>query len=429
MPEHKLPDGQRWIGGLLRLGRALEYAAEPEFDVATAGSEVAPVDVAWLGSANDRFPLFIFEVESTPSGQMTYNAAKVFGQESDLFEKPLFHFHLVLKGGARSGRLDAAAALFGKFNYRVYRISAGEATQALCDILSQHRRVRSTIDIIDLAAALPPASWPEVDFELFWRHVESCDFTARWGRDYARLALEDKRFVPRFARVIRAEVEGTRVIDGAEYDSFLGYHASAFLHAAIVAQEIPVLGPLCLQSLEGLQGEGSNRVLVPRYGASEDYDGFLFSFMPSTWALVAASLRNCEGARRWVLDQMQLVIDPGARVPSVLSTLTAVWMLHVAAGGREGTEQYFQAAANALNKAGGVPRAMLAKPPMVGGSIYDLDSWHDQLAEDPQPITGVEQIGASLDCTSEVDLTEIALRFLLEETPPDASAMLVSALR
>ena len=80
MAENTLPDGVRWIENLLALGRALGYRAEPEFDVTPDEPEEAPVDVAWLTSESDRFPLFIFEVESRPSGQMTYNAAKVFGQ-------------------------------------------------------------------------------------------------------------------------------------------------------------------------------------------------------------------------------------------------------------------------------------------------------------------------------------------------------------
>src|SRR5487761_1486788 len=113
---HTLPLGKAWIENLTRLGKALGYRVEEEFDVAQPGQEPAPVDLAWLRSAQDRFPLFIIEVETRPSGQMTYNAAKVFSQDTDLFEKPLFLFHLVLAGGQTSGRLQTATSMFGQFN-------------------------------------------------------------------------------------------------------------------------------------------------------------------------------------------------------------------------------------------------------------------------------------------------------------------------
>lgn len=208
MGEHSLDLGKHWIDGLVALGRALGYLPETEFDVAAEGEEPAPVDVAWLRSTDDQFPLFIFEVESTPSGQMAQNAGKVFSQETDLFEKPLFHFHLVLSGSGKSGRVRTAERLFGEFNYRVYTVADPEvAAQAICDILSQHRRVSDQLEIHALGRCLDESIWAEMDLETIWIHAEAIGFDAPWLRAYADLGLADASRLGRYLRLLERELE------------------------------------------------------------------------------------------------------------------------------------------------------------------------------------------------------------------------------
>lgn len=427
MAEHTLPDGVRWIENLLALGRALGYRAEPEFDVTPDEPEEAPVDVAWLTSESDRFPLFIFEVESRPSGQMTYNAAKVFGQDTLLFQKPLFHFHIVLKGGKTSGRLSAGSELFGKFNYRVYRIAADGAGTALSDIFSQHRRVRSTIDVLALSQALAPSRWPGVELDGLWEHVEAARFTAPWARSYGQLALSETPFLARLGRILSADMDEEMPIDPAQYGGFVAAYVAPLLHAAILAEQEPGRARECLERARSLQDVGDARAFAPRYGLSQDYDGLIFSIMPAVWALLAAVLVDVEGARVWVLEQMEDVIAQESRVPFVLSALTAVWMLHIAADGGEETIAFYEHAATMLNSGGGVPVGMLQSPPMIGGSPMDLDPWWEELTTNAEPIPDAPELHSEIAGNRDA-LTGLALRYLLEDVPVDGSALLVAAL-
>jgi hypothetical protein len=429
VPEHSLPDGRRWIESLLDLGRALGYRAEPEFDVTPSEPEEAPVDIAWLTSEDDRFPLFIFEVESQPTGQMTHNAAKVFGQDTALFQKPLFHFHLVLKGGQTSGRITAVSELFGKFNYRVYRVAEDGATDALRDIVSQHRRVRSTIDVMALSQALAPSRWQDVDIDQVWMHIETARFNAPWARRYAQLALSEEAFLPRLARILAADADCEAHIDPRQYGTFAAQHSAPLLHAAILAQQHPERAAECFERARSLQGEGDSRAFAPHYGLSQDYDGLIFSIMPAVWALLAASLRDVEGARVWVLEQMEIVIAPQSRIPFVLSALTAVWMLHVAAHGGEETRAFYDQAAAMLNDGSGVSPQVLASPPMMGGNHADLDPWWEVLMTDATPVGNVEQFQPAGRGDEPGGLTALTLRYLLEDLSPNDSPALVAALR
>ncbi len=178
MAEHTLAPGKRWIQNLLALGQALDYTCKPEYDVAPEPDRESPVDVAWFRSADDEVPLFIFEVESVPGSQMSHNAGKVLAQDTALFEKPLFLFHVVVSGGSESTRPDVAEQIFGKANYRVYLASeGGETTRMLCDVLSQHRRVCRDLEPERIAAALTLDALPELDLQALLKHAEGCGLT------------------------------------------------------------------------------------------------------------------------------------------------------------------------------------------------------------------------------------------------------------
>lgn len=79
MPKHKLSAGKEVIDVLCSLGRALEYVASAEHPVARTARPPA-VDVAWLRDDESRYPLMIFEVETSASNAMSNNPTKVFGQ-------------------------------------------------------------------------------------------------------------------------------------------------------------------------------------------------------------------------------------------------------------------------------------------------------------------------------------------------------------
>lgn len=385
MAEHSLAPGKRWIANLLLLGLALGYDVDDEFNVAQPGGEAAPVDVVWLRSAEDRFPLFIFEVETRPSGQMTYNAGKVFGQDTDLFEKPLFHFHVVLTGGATSGRLKAATDLFGHFNYRVYRAASEHgATAALCDMLSQHRRVAETLDVMALAAALDPQRWSEIDLDTVWEHLERCGFGGSFERDYARLSATNETFLPRLGRRLRREFDG-QPIDPGQYESPLARNCAPLVHAAVLALMDPAIAADCLALATNWQGTGPHARVRPPGQPSELQENLAYAYAPAVWAALAAALAT-EHARPWALSQLELVLgDPRRPTPLAMSACAAAWMLHVARTGGEPHRGAYERAANHLQALGGIPSELLDSPPGTGGLMDGIDAWDARLQSNPVP--------------------------------------------
>src|SRR5262245_32631519 len=145
MPTHRLPRGKGVIQAVAALGRALGYSVKTEHPIEPRAHAPA-VDVAWFRDDVNNYPLMIFEIESSATNAMASNAAKVYGQDAERFERPLFFFHLVLKAGEQSSRLAALRGAFGSHNYRVYQLDAPTTgTELLNDVLSQHRRLHREI--------------------------------------------------------------------------------------------------------------------------------------------------------------------------------------------------------------------------------------------------------------------------------------------
>jgi hypothetical protein len=425
--EHTLPEGKEWIEGLLALGRALKYEARDEFDVSAVGEPEAPVDVAWFRSARDEFPLFIYEVETRPAAQLVDNAAKVFSQKTELFEKPLFHFQLVLTGQGESGRVKHAERLFGAFNYRLYNVAGSDGgTSALCDILSQHRRVSNQLDVRDFAGCLAADIWSGLDHDAIWQHAEACDFSTPWAQSYAELALRDAAFLPRYLRIAERRLDNEEAL-GEEYGSFVGEHCGPAIEAAVLAHERPELAEVCLKQMDRWQeGDGTIKAVGPYFGR-QDYDDFVVALMPGVWGLLAALTPRVPGARLWILEQMELVVGK-PNVGFNFAALTAVWMIHIAAGGGDECEHHFEMARERLNSEGGISPAILAEPPTLGGQMEGMGEWRERLRQGANPIPGLAEFRERIAATGETSPVEVALHYLLDAEPPRNGAAIRVAL-
>ena len=159
MPGHVLPDGKQVIVGLCRLGEALGYHVATEVPVRKDRHNSPAVDVGWFTEQGHDCPLMSFEVESSATSGIASNASKVYGQHNREFEKPLFFFHIIVKGGRDTTRLDDAQGAFGRHNYRHYRLGGAEKTELVKDILSQHRRLTRRLDLLAVVPVLSP--YPE----------------------------------------------------------------------------------------------------------------------------------------------------------------------------------------------------------------------------------------------------------------------------
>lgn len=428
MAEHTLAPGKRWIQNLLALGQALDYTCKPEYDVAPEPDRESPVDVAWFRSADDEVPLFIFEVESVPGSQMSHNAGKVLAQDTALFEKPLFLFHVVVSGGSESTRPDVAEQIFGKANYRVYLASeGGETTRMLCDVLSQHRRVCRDLEPERIAAALTLDALPELDLQALLKHAEGCGFNASWARTYASLALSDEEMIAPLTRILETELDGDPV-QGEEYGTWLATYSSRLLHLAILARSDPATSEACFAAIRAWQ-EQAIPPIAPMLGRSEDYDNFVFGWAPYLWALVAALMSDVEGAQAWILSEMARILGPENQPYALeLAGLTALWMLHVACAARDMGS--YDLAREYINERGGINPAMLATPPTRGGEIADLDEWGEQLRLTARLVPPVEELPhESATASSDLELVRIALTQLLFDDPRDGPTTVLQTLR
>src|SRR5690349_18010236 len=103
MARHALQSSSDVIEALAQLGKAVGYQPVTEFAIDASAEKRQAIDVVWKQDGEQKFPLFVFEVESVASNSAANNALKVFSKAS--FEKPLFFFHVFVKAGTQSSRL------------------------------------------------------------------------------------------------------------------------------------------------------------------------------------------------------------------------------------------------------------------------------------------------------------------------------------
>src|SRR5690349_5896015 len=111
MGRHVLGPGKELIEGLRALGEALEYHVETDQPLLARHRQ--ELDVAWFSEPGQQYPLMIFEVESAATNAASANPTKVFGKPNEVFEKPLFFFHIFLRVATETARIDDLRGLFG----------------------------------------------------------------------------------------------------------------------------------------------------------------------------------------------------------------------------------------------------------------------------------------------------------------------------
>jgi hypothetical protein len=412
MAKHTLPEGKKWIENLLLLGSALGYEVDDEYDVFSRPDREGPADVVWLGTDVDGVPLFIFEVETRASAQVEHNAGKVFSQETSEFEKPLFHFHLIVEGGKENSRVEVAMSTYGKFNYRIYGVKEGEATDAICDVLAEHRRVTDWLDVEALVPCLAPKRWTEINMARFWAKAENLGFRGAWMRAYAAAAFAGEgEFLDRLLALIDAGAGN----DDVGYGTYLGERCGAALHAGLLGANDVERGGEALAALKAWQQKTAT---APRPGLDLDEEDLLSSLMPPIWALLALLLGQVEGAREWILEQLALMVDGTIPFHRTAHASSAIWMLHIAAAS-PGAERFFELARSRLETEGGIAPALLADPPAPVGRIEDYDAWWEELEMGKEPVPEEADFKARYgDAAAVSEPVKVALSYLLAEAPP-----------
>lgn len=401
--QHTLPAGVAVITALYELGEALGYVVQREHLVGKS----AAVDLSWTAADSNDIPLFIFEVESTASQGLANNAAKVYGSPPSELPKPLFFFHLVLKGSKDNERIRNVQRTYGQQNYRVYRLSDEDERSSLpSDILEQHRRVSRYLEPAPLAAALNNSVWGPSAAKETLRFSEKLLFDASYLHDYAMVATEDSSYLSLFTSRLRYLDELANTTDGDRthlsqegYQDGPGSYIPGLIeiglriYAGDIADDD---GPVAFEQWATSSDIGF-RVIDAVFGLSRDYDWHVIAVAPFHYSLVAALLVGHPRSRDWVINDLSLLLDgerasslsPRIRLPAV------VWLAHLqgvtSPDGLTGIPTSLDLDARHIDlqahaqEVGGIPSEILLNPPTPIGSIDDKPSWWDAADGSPLP--------------------------------------------
>ncbi len=390
MPEHVLEDGIRLIKGLRALGEALGYHVIPEMPVKQEQSNPPAVDVAWLSEAGQIYPLMIFEVESRVTNAVTSNAAKVFGQTNQEFEKPLFFFHAFIKGGQNTSRLEPLLRLFGTYNYRYYLLARGESTALVKDVLSQHRRLSQSLNLLAIVPVLKGLEWQGIDLSAVVSTIEELGFERNNNAlltGYAKLSRTHPEFQDYFLRYLQAQNATHGQPIPTNYPSYFGKLWSELIHIGLLAAAEPKVEYIhrLQQWQEGTKGSGGLSAIGPHFGLSQDYDDFIFHLAGPLWSLIAALMRDLPEAGQYIAGQCYSILsgmEDGHALPKY-SIPFALWMLHIAASSPLASKE-FEFARNHINGRGGISSQVLYRP-----VIYSSEEPYKPYR--PQRIPGLEE--------------------------------------
>jgi hypothetical protein len=364
MPEHKLKEGLEIIGKLFRIGQILGYHSEKEYPIDKENESA--VDVAWLFEPKQKYPLFIFEVESKTTNSISSNPLKIFGETNQKFEKPLFLFHLLLTGGQTSGRIPQLERTYGTYNYRIYRFSLDDETVLIMDILSQHRRLSNHLQIIAFLTDIIE-NWRGINIDAIVEHIEFLEFELYSGLilpSYAHLSKKYPVFKKHYVRRLQEKVQiPNGLFEPESYDTYLGTEYSTPIHLGILSSfNENNLEYKYFEDFKNWQEKSYYlKQIGPSFGLSRDYDLFILGMAGSVLGLTAALFYKVSGAREYIAKELLEIIKNSDRFEPTASLFNALWLLHISPDTDKGKE-YFEFARSFINENGGIPELIYNDP-------------------------------------------------------------------
>jgi hypothetical protein len=384
MSQHRLRNGKLIIDWVTSLGRALGYSVRAEMPVEDRPKAPA-VDVAWFTEGEQKYPLMIFEIESKATNAMANNPAKVFGQPSGQFERPLFFFHIIVSSGRETSRIKHLEGVFGSHNYRVYSLDKNMATQLVKDILGQHRRIRSQIDVGAFSRALIASPSLSAETGEVLDQAAELGFHGSYLHDLAKWGAMDPERKGLFLRHLRErQIQGRWRNTDAGYETWLGRDWSFPIHLGLLFVHSPQERVKIFEQLQWWQERSSYMSQIgPHFGLSREYDLFIMGAAGGLWAVVAALTVGDDRFAQYIAQQLVLIVKALGQKQSVAWLHPAVWGLHISASGRD--EAVFGLLRAFVNERGGMPPQLLYHPPAVVAVDGD-EEWRDATKQSAQPV-------------------------------------------
>jgi hypothetical protein len=380
MAEHVLQAGVRLIKALRDLGEALDYFSTIEKKVPKSGKRPAANDVAWLRDDSQDYPLFVFEVESQTTNAAARNVTKVYGRTDP--KKPLFFFHIFLKGKSSAPRVRELRALFGKNNYRIYALKEEPLTVLVKDIVEQHRRLSLWFPVAKVMTLLQEPPWESVDLRKILVHVEAMNFkesAANLLPAYAVLALDNPFLITDFVRLLDSGI-------AADYDTYWGQNFADLFHAGIRCAVADSRDGAAL--LDKLRNLISDSIYFRDYklhlGQGHEYDQFVLDISPAFLGLLAALARDIPSATLTMSNKCSELIEYVHPRFGDIVLFAASWALHLAAAAKD--NQRYEVAREKLNANGGMPPSFVDDPPAHGDALQHGNDFEDRAKEVREPV-------------------------------------------
>lgn len=414
MSEHKLKKGIGFIDGLITLGRLLGYHTETEFPVSDDKKRAPAVDVAWFKEKGQRFPLFIFEVESASTNSMAYNPTKVYAKPNEKFEKPLFYFQVIVKGGGDSARVEDLRQLFGAHNYRIYRLSTIERFALILDVLTQHRRLTQEIDFVAVCNFLFESGWIEMDWPRFMNHLVMLNFqddTDKTTKYLTELSSKEEYFIVFFVnRIIALHNKEDMADQLVPYRTFFGAEWYFHLHAGIIYcfsndQEIKERS---LKQFYYCQDQlGGMVMLKPHYGQSMDHDMFLIWTSGGLLGLLAMLFKSNDEIRLYLSGILAALVNP---LGDIYRTVSAIWLMHIVPDSPEGRSFYNQMKL-LFEEFGGFSNDLFLNPTL--DVHYEDSDFFEKYQNSNDPVPSFDESRSLINTTFTSDTSSAAHRIML----------------
>jgi len=379
MGKHSTDKSLNLFNFLIDFGTILRYHTDTEFSMSDNSFGGQAIDIAWFNEKGYKFPLFIFEIESTSNNSIANNPTKVFGKDSKIFEKPLFFFHIIIDGAENSEKYSDLIGLFGKYNYDIFRINNGEIENLLLKIIAQHRRVYNHIDLYYIIRLIndSPEIKSDINFESLLKKIEKLIHDNQFytlGQVYADIASRDNSFNEQYFNFIhRTFIDDS--LPKLTYESYYASITSEFINLGILyskfGKEIHDIDFLNL-IIEAQKTETFNMIeYLP--GLNQDYDTFIQDYVPFYLALTFFLFDGNLNVQRYILDLAISFIEKLQLEQDFIFEHHVSWSLLMAASNKD-FAQNFEELKDLVNSKNGMLNTILYCPTFINSHQNLSDS-------------------------------------------------------
>lgn len=417
MPEHKLKKGIDFINGIKELGTLLDYHVQLETPVSSEKENSPAVDIAWFKEENQKFPLFIFEVESTSSNGMTYNPMKVFSKRNEQFEKPLFFFQVVLKGGQESSRIEDLKNQFGNYNYRIYRTSKTEEEKLVLDILEQHRRLSQDLNIVGLLNYLIDAIWLKIDINQISDHIIKLEFEKNSGEllnSFITLCCTHNDFIPLTVGLLKnIHTDFFSNQNKVNYKTYIGNTWCFPIHLGIIyssTNDLYTKEKVCTQLKYWQEKNSYMSMIGPHFGLNRDYDDFLIWYSGGLFGLLSFLFYDNIEMREYFANELFKIIDKSSKDYKIINLM---WIIHIIPISDSG-KKLFQKAKKEITKIKAFSFDSFVNPPFSNADEEWIEEYKTKKDSFPDYENCIKVINSKTEKSGNEKI-RIACEFLVNE--------------